>query len=113
MAVYARAKPLNDVLHTLIVDVEKQTLRYQYMCRVGETVPPLATFQQSVEIPGIQALTAGMSQALARGEQGVSGDTDLKIWGGKLYDRLIPQELSDTLRRDMGASYLVLYLDPA
>jgi len=33
--------------------------------------------------------------------------------GGRLYDELIPQELSDALRRDTGASNLIMYLDPA
>jgi len=113
MAVEARAQSTIGVLHTLIVDAEEQNLRYQYMCRDGETVPPLATFQKSVEIRDIQALTTEMSQALARGAERVSEDTDLRLWGGKLFDRLIPQELSDTFRRDTRASYLVLYLDPA
>ena len=69
MAVEARAQSTIGVLHTLIVDAEEQNFRYQYMCREGETVPPLATFQKSVEIRDIQALTTEMSQALARGAE--------------------------------------------
>src|SRR5216684_1285378 len=109
MAVRAHAQPTVGVLHTLIVDIDEQSLRYQYMCREGETVPPLATFQKSVEMRDIQGLTAEISQALARCAERAGNDTDLRLWGGKLFDRLIPQELSDTFRRDTRASYLVLY----
>src|SRR6266851_1961405 len=110
MAVQTRAQPTTGALHTLIVDVEEGNLRYQYMYREGETVPPLATFQKSVDMAEIQTLTNNLSRALACSP---SGESDLRLWGGKIFDRVIPQQLSDTFRQDARSSYLVLYLDPA
>ncbi len=110
MAVQTRVQPTTGALHTLIVDVEERNLRYQYMYREGETVPPLATFQKSVDMAEIQTLTNNLSKALACSP---SDESDLRLWGGKIFDRIIPQQLSDTFRQDGRSSYLVLYLDPA
>src|SRR5438876_10936033 len=111
MAVQTRLRPTTGALHTLIVDVEEErNLRYQYMYREGETVPPLATFQKSADMAEIQTLTNNLSRALACSP---SDESDLRLWGGKIFDRIIPQQLSETFRRDARSSYLVLYLDPA
>jgi len=109
MALQNRLHPTTGALHTLIVDVEEGNLRYQYMYREGETVPPLATFQKSVDMAEIQTLTNNLSRALACSP---SGESDLRLWGGKIFDRVIPQQLSDTFSQDARSSYLVLYLDP-
>src|SRR5713101_6082258 len=58
----------------------------------------------------IQTLTNNLSRALACSP---SDESDLRLWGGKIFDRIIPQQLSDTFRQDARLSYLVLYLDPA
>jgi len=55
----------------------------------------------------IQTLTNNLSRALACSP---SDDSDLRLWGGKIFDRIIPQQLSDTFRQDARSSYLVLYL---
>lgn len=108
---------MSQRLHSLIVDLEGEELTYQYMCREGGTVPPLATFRKTIQGPELKGLADGLSQTLARwsarGTEISGADAELREWGGKLYDRVIPAELGGKLGRDTTASYLVLYLHPA
>lgn len=98
-------------VHSLIVDLtETECLAYQYMCREGDRVPPLATFQKPVRIGELKSLAGGAARALA---SRMGNEVQLAEWGGRLYDKVIPHELAERLRADPGDSYLVLYLDPA
>jgi len=99
-------------VHSVFIDLEGDELAYQYMCREGDTVPPLATFRKSAHVPELHALSDGLGSALfARGDR---SDARLKDWGGKLYDKLIPIDLADKLQADRRSpSYLVLYIHPS
>ena len=87
-----------QLVHSVFIDLEGDELAYQYMCREGDTVPPLATFRKSVQLSELCALSDGLASALfARVDR---SDARLKDWGGKLYDKLIPIDLADKLEAD-------------
>src|SRR5439155_1789168 len=56
---------------------------------------------------------AALMRSLQHIRASASVEAEMQQWGGRLYDELIPQELSDALRRDTDASNLIIYLDPA
>src|SRR5437870_6238159 len=101
-----------QLVHSVFIDLEGDELAYQYMCREGDTVPPLATFRQSVQLSELCALSDGLASALfARVDR---SNARLKDWGGKLYDKLIPIDLADKLQADRSSpSYLVIYIHPS
>ena len=101
-------------IHSVFVELEGEVLSYQYMCREGDTVPPLATFRKPVRIQEVKELAEGLAGALLkRASSELGGGGALREWGGKLYDKVIPGELAEKLATDKSSSYLVLYLDPA
>jgi|GEM_PF-1939116 len=100
-------------IHSVFVEFEGDALAYQYMCREGDAVPPLATFRKPVRTPELYELTAGLAAALPeRASSELGGGGALREWGGKLFDKVIPGELAERLGTDQSSSYLVLYLDP-
>ncbi len=101
-------------VHTAFVELDApDRASYQYMCREGDMVPPLAIFQKTIRREYLQECATALLVTLQQTRVAPSLQDDLKRWGGRLYDGLIPQELSDVFRCDSDASYLVLYLDPA
>jgi tetratricopeptide (TPR) repeat protein len=107
--------PASERIHTLIANFEGAEIAYQYMCREGDTVPPLATFRKPISIQELKELAEPLARALeicARRPTSQAGAA-FREFGGRLYERIIPGELAQKLRTDPSASYLVLYLDPA
>ena len=106
---------MSDRLHSVIVDLTGDELAYQYMCREGTATPPLATFRKSVRLQEIEQLVRDIAQILttvgAQARQ-PGGVEQLRERGGRLYDRIIPEELAEKFRSDTTSAYLVLYLDP-
>ena len=99
-------------IHSVFVELEGDELAYQYMCREGDSTPPLASFRKPIQMKELKALAAGLDEALVACARRQAGETALREWGGKLYDKVIPVELAERLRADSTTSYLVLYLDP-
>src|SRR2546425_1228563 len=106
--------PASERIHTLIANFEGAEIAYQYMCREGDTVPPLATFRKPISIQELKELAEPLARALeicARRPTSQAGAA-FREFGGRLYERIIPGELAQKLRTDTSAAYLVLYLDP-
>src|SRR5437870_2447542 len=86
------------------------------MCREGGDSPPLATCSKPVRLPEVKKFTGALSQALGRlgvdGSQSEVSDAELRDWGGKLYDKLVPEELAARLAGEPDTAYLVLHLHP-
>jgi len=64
----------------------------------------------------VKKFTAALSQALGRlgveSSQSEASDAELRDWGGKLYDRLVPEELAARMAAEPDTAYLVLHLHP-
>ncbi len=105
-------------LQSAIVNLQtarvESKITYQYMCRESDDSPPLVTFSQQVRLPEVKKFTAALSQVLGRlgveGSQAEVSDAELRDWGGKLYDRLIPQKFARRLATEPDTAYLVLHL---
>ncbi len=105
---------MSPCLHTAIIDLSgPDTVSYQYMCREADVAPPLATFQKTFRRERLMDCAAALMRSLQHIRAPAIVEAEMQQWGGRLYDELIPQELSDALRRDTGASNLIMYLDPA
>jgi CHAT domain-containing protein len=103
---------MSQRLHTAIVDLtSSDTVSYQYMCREGVDAPPLATFEKHFRREHVLDCALGLIRTLQ--QQHNTSAADLQHWGGRLYDELIPHELSYAFRSDTRSSNLVMYLDPA
>jgi tetratricopeptide (TPR) repeat protein/CHAT domain-containing protein len=107
---------MSERLHSLFVDWQGDTLGFQYMCRTGNTVPPLTTFREPIQTSELRDISEAIARVLARQRGGtkevVADEGELQEWGGRLYDKVIPSELADKLREERESAYLVLYLDP-
>src|SRR2546422_244545 len=99
-------------IHSVFLELEWDVFAYQYMCREGDSTPPLASFRKPIQMKELKGLAAGLDEALVACARPRAGETALREWGGKLYDKVIPVELAERLRADLTTSYLVLYLDP-
>jgi CHAT domain-containing protein len=101
--------------HTAIIELSNSdTISYQYMCRDGDTSPPLATFRNDCRLEGIRNSVASLMQVLQCTRLSPDRADDLKQWGGRLYDALIPEVLGESLQSEQpGESTLSIYLDPA
>jgi CHAT domain-containing protein len=107
---------MSQRLHSLIVDLQGEEFVYQYMCREGDTAPPLATFRKRTQISQLKELAEGLSRVLESGGTLAAArnmGAELREWGGKLCDKVFPSELVERLTADPKGSSLVLYLDPA
>src|SRR6266851_6200145 len=103
---------MSQRLHTAIVDLtSSDTVSYQYMCREGVDAPPLATFEKDFRREHVSDCALALIRTLQ--QQHNTSAADLQHWGGRLYDELIPHELSYAFRGDAHSSNLVMYLDPA
>src|SRR5712691_3570338 len=100
--IFSRAQPTIAPLRALIVDAGEEGLQYQYSCREGGTISALAAFRKSVQTAEIRTLTSRLSQVFAHWARATrnDSDTELKHLGGKLYNLLIPRELSEVFRRN-------------
>ena len=107
---------MSERLHSLFVDWQGDRFGFQYMCRTGNTVPPLTTFHKSIQTSELRDIAEAIARVLARQRGGttevVANEGELQEWGGRLYDKVIPSELADKLREERESAYLVLYLDP-
>jgi len=81
------------------------------MCREGVDAPPLATFEKDFRREHVSDCALALIRTLQ--QQHNTSAADLQHWGGRLYDELIPHELSYAFRGDAHSSNLVMYLDPA
>jgi len=101
-------------VQSVFVELERrrdsETLSFQYMCRSGDSAPPLALFQKAISLPEAKRATDQLSQVLAN--RTLSASADLRSCGGKLFDKFVPNELSERLAQEPDGSYLVLYLAP-
>jgi len=107
-------------LQSAIVDLKttgaRSKITYQYMCRESGDFPPLTTCSKPVRLSEVKKFTAALSQVLGRlgvesPHSEVSG-AELRDWGGKLYDKLVPQELATRWATEPDTAYLVLHLHP-
>jgi len=101
--------------HTAIIELSNSdTISYQYMCRDGDTSPPLATFRNDCRLEEVRNSAASLMQVLQCTRLSPDRADDLKQWGGRLYDALIPEVLGESLQSEQpGESTLSIYLDPA
>jgi len=101
--------------HTAIIELSNSdTISYQYMCRDGDTSPPLATFRNDCRLEEIRNSVASLMQVLQLTRLSPDRADDLKQWGGRLYDALIPEVLGESLQSEQpGETTLSIYLDPA
>jgi len=101
-------------VQSIFVELERrgdsETLSFQYMCRSGDSAPPLALFKKAISIQETKRHTGQLSQVLA--SRASRASVDLKSCGGKLFDKFVPSELGDRLSEEPDGSYLVLYLAP-
>ncbi|HYK91115.1 MAG TPA: CHAT domain-containing protein [Acidobacteriota bacterium] len=102
-------------LHTAIIELSgRDTISYQYMCRDGDASPPLAMFRKDFLPEEIRDSASSLMQALQCIRLSPDRADELKLWGGRLYDALIPEDLGESLQsEEPGDSALSIYLDPA
>ena len=101
-------------MQSLFVELEQrgdtETLSFQYMCRSGDTAPPLALFHKAISLQEAKHHADRLSQVLASRTSRASAD--LRSCGGRLFDKFVPSELGDRLSQEPDGAYLVLYLAP-
>src|SRR5437899_12419743 len=101
-------------VQSVFVELERrrdsETLSFQYMCRSGDSAPPLALFQKTISLPEAKRNTDQLSQVLA--SRTLSASVDLRSCGGKLFDKFVQNDMSERLAVEQDGFYLVRYLAP-
>ena len=99
---------MSQRLHTAIVELERDTLIYRFGWRQeAESAPPLGKGAKKVDLHEVAGLAAQITRAL-----GSCDVSTLEHLGERLYNCVIPDELTVALSPEEAQDNLVFYLDP-